>query len=244
MADLPPLTSSRNSSRAPGRQSSAPDLTESHLYIDDFIRETRKGLNFGTIQLPILDDEQLAELSDCETILVPLSCSALNALASMTSQLDTITTQLGTRQSIVATLPTSPALDSRLAPINASLRDLSQRVSAASHTQAPAPTQPRVPPAGATTRPAQAPTRPPVPLINVTRHTAPHHCSPGPRLAHPLQAKVPRAHSTQISPGMTLTPAPSTATPVCTRRGFPICRKPTRFVRAGTPTPPPSLLGT
>jgi len=49
----------------------------------------------------------------------------------MTKQLDTVTTQLTTVQSIVATLPTSSALDSKLSLINASLPDLSQRVNAA-----------------------------------------------------------------------------------------------------------------
>ena len=114
----------------PSRSSSTPDINETHLYIRDFVCETRQRLNFSTIQLPILDDRQLAELSDGETILVPLSCSALNALASWTRQLDTITTQLGMIQSIVATLPTSSALESKLSPINTVLRDLSQRVSA------------------------------------------------------------------------------------------------------------------
>ena len=92
MDDLPPLPSSRNSSRAPSRQSSQPDLSESHLYIRDFVCETRQWLDFTSVQLPILEDNQLSELSDGEMILVPLSCSTLNALASMTRQLDTITT--------------------------------------------------------------------------------------------------------------------------------------------------------
>jgi len=131
MEDLPPLPSWRNSSRAPSRQSASPDLSESHLYIRDFVRETRQRLNFTPTQLPILDDPQLSELSDGETILVPLSCSTLNGLASMTRQLDTITTQLGNIQAVVATLPTFPALETVLGPINVSLHDLSQRVSAA-----------------------------------------------------------------------------------------------------------------
>jgi len=160
MEDLPPLPASSTSSRASSRQSSAPDLTESPLYIRDFVRETRQRLNFSSFQLPILDDRQLAELSDSETILVPLSCSALKALASMTRQLDVITTQLGTIQSIVATLPTTTALDCKLSPINASLRDLSQRVSAAPPYQGPAPTRPPIPPAGATTRAPPPPAQP------------------------------------------------------------------------------------
>ena len=146
MDDFPPLPSTGAPSRAPSRQSLSPELTESHLYIRDFVCETRQRLNFSSTQLRILDDRQLSELSDGETILVPLSCSALNALASMTSQLDTITTQLGTLQAIVATIATNLALDSRLSPINASLRDMSQRVSAAPLSQAPAPTRPPVPP--------------------------------------------------------------------------------------------------
>jgi len=173
MEDLPPLPSLGAPSRAPSRQSSSPELTESHLYIRDFVRETHQRLNFSCIQLPIHDDRQLAELSDGETIVVPLSCSALNPLASMTRQLDTITTQLGTIQSTVAILPTSTPLESRLAPINASLRDLSQKVSAAPPNQEPAPTRPPVPPTGTSTRPAIAPTRPPVHPTSATIHTAP-----------------------------------------------------------------------
>jgi len=157
MDDLPPLPSSAAPSRASSRQSSSPGLSESHLYIRDFVRETRQRLHFTSTQLPILDDTQLSELSDGETILLPLCCSALNALASMTRQLDTITTQLGNIQSMVAILPTFPALDGALAPINASLCDLSQRVSAAPHQQAPAPIRPSVPPTSTTTIPMPPP---------------------------------------------------------------------------------------
>jgi len=157
MDDLPPLPSSRNSSRAPLRQSSSLELAESHLNIRDFVRETRQRLNFTSAQLPILNDHQLSELSDGETILVPFSCSALNPLASLTRQLDTITTQLGNIQAVVATLPTFPVLETVLAPINASIRDLSPRVSAGSPPQAPAPTGPPVPPTGTTTRPTHLP---------------------------------------------------------------------------------------
>jgi len=161
MEDLPPLPSSRNSSRPPSAQSSSPELNESHLYIRDFVRETRHGLNFTPVRLPILDDHQLSGLSDGETILVPLSCSTINALASMTRQLDTITTQLGNIQQAVHTMPTWTALEGVLTPINAAIRDLSHRVSAPP-PQAPAPTRPPVPPTGVSTRLAPAPTRPAV----------------------------------------------------------------------------------
>jgi len=162
MEDLPPLPSSRSSSRAPSAQSSSPELNESHLYIHDFIRKTRQRLNFTWTQLTVLDDHQLSGLSDSETILVPLSCSSLYALASMTHQLDTITTQLGNIQRALHTMPTWTALQGTLEPINAAIRDLSHRV-AAPPPQAPAPTQPPVPPSSATTSQTLAPTRPPVP---------------------------------------------------------------------------------
>jgi len=162
MEDLPPLPSSRNSSRAPSAQSSSPELSESHLYIRNFVRETRQRLNFTSVQLPILDDHQLSGLSDGETILVPLSCSTLNALASMTPQLDTITTQLGNIQTALHTMPTWLALQGVIEPINAAIRDLSHRVTAPP-PQAPAPTRPPVPPTGATTRQAPTTARPPIP---------------------------------------------------------------------------------
>jgi len=90
----------------------------------------------------------------------------------MTRQLDTITTQLGTIQGIVATLPTWPALQGTLTPINAAIRDLSHTVSAPL-SQALAPTRAQVPPTRVTTQPALAPTRPPVGPSGTTTHPAP-----------------------------------------------------------------------
>jgi len=225
MDDLPPLPSSAAPSRASSRQSSSPDLSESHLYIRNFVRETRQRLNFTSIQLPILDDTQLSELSDGETILLPLCCSALNALASMTRQLDTITTELGTLQGIVATLPTTAALDCKLSPVQASLCDLSQRVSAAPHPQAPAPTRPAVPPTGTTTHPMPPP---PPPQVR-TKTRAP------PRISRPPRPAI------RTYPGMTRTPAPFTVIPGRTRRSSLLHGKPTRFVSESTTTPPRSF---
>jgi len=185
MEDLPPLPSSRNSSRAPSAQSSSPELNESHLYIRDFVCETRQRLNFTSTQLPILDDHQLSGLSDGETILVPLSCSSLNALTSMTRQLDTITTQLGNIQTALHTMRTWTALQGTLELINAAIRDLSHRV-AAPPPQAPAPTRPPVPPTGATTRQTPAPTRPPVPPPG-----APALALPRPKTRAPPPNKAP-----------------------------------------------------
>jgi len=105
-------------------------------------------------------------------ILVPLSCSALNALVSMTRLLDTITTQLGNIKQAVHTMPTWPALQGTLDPINAAIRDLSHRVTAPV-PQAPAPTRPPIPPNNAPTGPPPAPTRRPVPPTSATTRSAP-----------------------------------------------------------------------
>jgi len=71
MEDLPPLPSSGVPSSASSAQSSSPELNESHLYIRDFVCETRQRLNFTATQLSILDEHQLSGLSEGETILVP-----------------------------------------------------------------------------------------------------------------------------------------------------------------------------
>ena len=244
MEDLPPLTSSRNSSRAPSRPSSTPELTESHLYIRDFVRETRQRLNFSLIQLPIVNDQQLGEPSDCEMILVPLSCSALNALASMTRHLDTITTQLGTIQSIVATLTTNSALDSKLAPINASLRDLSQRMSAAPPSQVLVHTRQQVPPSGATTRLAPAPTQPPFPPTSATTRPIPLPAQPRAKTRAPPLTKLPLPLSTLTFPGTTRTPEPFTATLELTRTSSGTPDKQTRSGEGCTLIPPLSSLAT
>jgi len=238
MEDLPPLPSSRASSRAPSAQSSSPELNESHLYIRDFVRETRQRLNFTSVELPILDDHQLSGLSDGETILVPLSCSTLNALASMTRQLDTITTQLGNVQSAINTMPTWPALQGVLEPINAAIRDLSHRV-AAPPTQAPAPTRPQGPPTGATTRQAPAPARPSIPP---TGATAPPPSRP--RVRAPPPTRVPHPPSTRTFPGTMWTAGPSMATLGRTRTSSRIHGKQTRSENGSTPTPPHSSPGT
>ena len=106
------------------------------LLLHQFLHETHDRLRFSPDQIPIPNHTQVNGLSNGESILIPFLCSSLNALGSMTKQLDTITTQLATIQSIVVTLPTSSALDSKLSPIHASLRDLSHGISTAPRTLA------------------------------------------------------------------------------------------------------------
>jgi len=226
----PSPPSSGVASRAPSRQSSTPDLSESHLYIRDFVRETCQCRNFTSVQLPILDNNQLSELSDGETILVPLSCSALNALVSLTRQLDTITTQLGNIQAMVATLPTYPAVEkvfeTTLAPINASLRDLSQRVSAATHPQ------------------AQAPARAPIPPTSVTTQPTPLPAQPRAKDRPPPRRRLPRPLSIRTFPDTTWTPAPSTVSLAPMRTSTRIPGRQTRSLKRLPPTPPLSSRAT
>jgi len=247
MEDLPPLPSSRSSSRAPSGQSSSPELNESHLYIRDFVRETRQRLNFTAVQLPILDDHQLSSLSDGETILVPLSCSTLNTLGSMTRQLDTITTQLGNIQQAVHSMPTWRALQGTLEPINAAIRDLSHRVTAPT-PHAPAPTRPPMPPTDANTRQAPTHTRPPVPPTGATtlgllfpRPVLPHCLPSSPKRVFPPPARALHPPSTQTYQGMMWTPGLSMATHGRTRLSSLIHGKQTLSERGNTLTPPPLL---
>ena len=129
---------------------------------------------------------------------------------------------------MVATLPTYPAVEkvfeTPLAPINASLGVLSQRVSAARPPQAQAPTRAPVPPTNTTTQ------RAPLPAQHVARVGAP----PPPRVPLPL--------STLTFPGTTRTPAPFTATLVPTRTSSWTSGRQSPSGKRSTPTPPPSSL--
>ena len=147
----------------------------------------------------------------------------------MMRQLDTITTQLGTIQSIVATLPTNSAMDSKLAPISASLRDLSQRVSAAPPPHMSAPPRAPVPPTSVTTQPAPPPVQP-------TRPTPPPG-QPRPK-GRARPRRVPPPLSTLTYPDTTRTLAPSTETPAPMRTSSRTPRKQTLSVKGSTPTPP------
>jgi len=124
-----------------------------------FSRKHATDYTLPRIRSPIPEDGQLNDLFDGEAILIPFLCSSLNALASITKQLDTITTQLATIQSIVATLPITPALDAKLSPINASIYDLSHRVSSAPPIPS-APPRLVVPPTSVGTYPVAPPPAP------------------------------------------------------------------------------------
>ena len=150
---FPPLPSSRSSSRAPLVVALEEDPSQTLLLLPQFLQEMCDRHYFSLLHFPIPHDSQLCHLSDGETILIPFLCSALNVLKAITCQLDTLTTQMGNILSMVSTLPTFPAMESALSPINASIRDLSHRMTLAT-APAPAPATSRagVPPAGTTWR--------------------------------------------------------------------------------------------
>jgi len=154
-----PLPSSGPPSRAPFVFSSGADPSQTILPLRHFLQETHDRLHFSRLQIPIPDDRQLCYLSEGETIPIPFLCSALNALKSITRQLDTLTTQMGNVQSTVVTLPTFPAMENTLSLIQVSLRSLSYKVTP---TPPPAPTLAKsvVPPPSTTSRPAPRPLRP------------------------------------------------------------------------------------
>jgi len=142
-AVFPPLPSSRSCSIAE-------EASWSLLLLRQFIHKRLDRLPVSPDQNLIPNNRQLNDLSDGESILLPFLCSSLNALASMTKQHDTVTTQLATVQSIVGTVTTHSALHSKPFPITASLCNLSQRVSAA-------PPWPAIPPTGGVTCPVAPP---------------------------------------------------------------------------------------
>jgi len=214
LPDIPPVFPSLAFSRS---FSIAEEPSPSLLLFHQFIHNMHDRLRFPADQIPIPDDRQLDDLSACESILILFMWSSPNALASIIKQLDTVTTQLAAVQFIVATLPTSTALDSRLSPINASLCDLSQRVSAAPPAPA-APSQPAIPPSGVVTHPAAPPPAP-----------RPH--APPRRSATVIRA------STRTSPDMIRSGAFSLETPAVMQTSSLTRGKPTRSVIPSTLIP-------
>lgn len=158
---FPPLPSSGSPSRAASVVGSEPEPSQTLFLLRQFLQEPRDRLHFSPAQIPIPTDRQLCDLSNSETILIPFLCSGLNVLKSMTHQLDVLTTQMGNIQSMVAILPTFPVMESALAPINASIRDLSHSTTSAP-PPVPIPARPVVPPSVSTTR-AASPSPPPRP---------------------------------------------------------------------------------
>jgi len=115
------------------------------------LQETRDGLHFFPLQIPIPDDGQLCDLSEGETILIPFLCSPLNTVKSMTRQRHVLSTKMYLIQSTGATLPTFSAMRSTLSPLKVSIHDLSHRTSPASAPVSSSPVvlrlvQLRVPP--------------------------------------------------------------------------------------------------
>jgi len=163
LPDIPVVFPSRPFSRA---SSVAEEPAQNLLLLRDFLREMRNSQHFSPKQNAIPSDRQLNDLSDGESILIPFLCSSINGRASMTKQHDTVTTQLATVPSIVATLPIASAIDSKLFPIQASLCDLSHRVSSAPPAPLATPRQPVPPPSVVTHKsapPAVPKTRAPPP---------------------------------------------------------------------------------
>jgi len=168
------------------RPSSTSPSSEQIIYVRNFLGETLNKLGFNDV-VPLPTSSELGrDLSMGESIILPLLCSTINALASLLERVDTLNDRIThTHDSIsqVANkVPNRDELTASLAPITSSVRDRSHRVSTAPVRHRPAPPS--------TNQAAVSPPRPRDPLP-------------------PRPAYIP------TSPGMTMLPINTMATLKC-----------------------------
>jgi hypothetical protein len=142
-----------------------------NLYVmRNLFRETLPGLHMDPNTFPSLRDDTLRDFSTGESILVPLLCKALQGLATINTRLaalEAATPQL-TAPAVNDTTQPSTNNANALAALEASVRDLSSRMTAT--TSAVPPRNP--PPIPSASRPRQQrqapPTAPPLPTNDTT----------------------------------------------------------------------------
>ena len=212
LTDIPTVFPSRPSSRS---SSVAEEPSQNLLHLCQCLHQMSDRVSFSPDQISIPDNSELNDLSDGKSILIPVLCPLLNALTSMTKQVDTITTQLATVQSKVATFPTYLAMESALSWINATLHDLSHRVSA-------------VPPG------PSAPHQVPIPPAGVVEHLRQHPQPPN-LMPPPQRPATATCALTLISPAMIQSGAFSMETSLMLI-GFPTSGNPTGSATANTQT--------
>jgi len=203
------------------RPSSASPPSEQIIYLRNFLGETLNKLGFNEV-VPLPTSSELGrDLSTGESIILPLLCSTINALASLLERVDTLNDRIThTHESIsqvANSVPNRDELTASLAPITSSVRDLSHRVSTApvphrpappSTNQAPAPPPPakRPPPP----RPAYIPTSPGMitPLISTmaTLKRSPGLTPPRGKPPTSLMGATPRSPLSSL--GYKIPPAP------------------------------------
>jgi len=125
------------------RPSSTSPPSEQIIYVRNFLGETLNKLGFNEV-VPLPTSSELGrDLSTGESIVLPLLCSTINALASLLERVDTLNDRIThTHDSIsqvANSVPNRDELTASLAPITSSVRDLSHRVSTAPVPHRPAP---------------------------------------------------------------------------------------------------------
>jgi len=134
---LPPssVPSSRPSSTSPP--------SEQIIYVRNFLGETLNKLGFNDVVLLPTSSELGRDLFMGESIILPLLCSTINALASLLERVDTLNDRITHTHDCISQvanlLPNRDELTAALAPITSSVRDLSHRVSTAPTLHRPAP---------------------------------------------------------------------------------------------------------
>jgi len=128
------------------RPSSTSPPSEQIIYVRNFLGKTLNTLGFNDV-VPLPTSSELGrDHSTGESIILPLLCSTINALASLLERVDTLNDRIThTHDSIsqVANLVLNKdELTASLAPITSSVHDLSYRVSTAPTSHRPAPPQP------------------------------------------------------------------------------------------------------
>jgi hypothetical protein len=129
---------------AASRASSVGPLDPGLPLLRDLLQSIIPDLHMAPGTIPPIDDQSLRDLSAGEVIIIPLLCKALEGLATMNSRLARL------EQAAPSTKPpTEPTpSDSRsLAALEASVRDLTFRMTAGTNPTAAAPRPPPPPPA-------------------------------------------------------------------------------------------------
>ena len=117
------------------RSSSASPLSENLIFIRTLLNEIAASQELNSDVFPPPTDQELRSLSTCETILLPIVGAVLANMIETSTKVDKLTA------AVEALIAHAPRDVEAIASLQASVRDLSQRVTAsttARHTQATA----------------------------------------------------------------------------------------------------------
>ena len=148
--------SSHRSSPYGSRPPSSAPLSQSSILLRSFLQDTVAGFDLNPDYFPIPSDANLRDYSSEGEIIVPLLCAALAAI-------NTVSTRCQELQKSIEEIRATPSVDpSSLATLEATVRDLSHRVTASATARhiAPMVLPPPQPPKAARQQPAPRPPQP------------------------------------------------------------------------------------